>query len=123
MKSILSRIKNNRGETLIEVIVSAAIFAILVTGIISIFLTATRVNNTAYKINKADAKIGAEFDGTKPVAGVVTVDTQDTTAPVAPAPKFKLEFADGIADISADGTYEIGKSGEVKLPLKQFKPN
>jgi len=122
MKNIFAKIKNKRGESLIEVIVSAAIFAILVTGIITVFLTATRVNTTAYRINKADAQIGAKYDGTAPTTGVVTVDTQATTDPV-PAPKFKLTFADGIANIEADGTYEVGKSGEVKLPLKQFKPN
>lgn len=125
MLSIKNIIKRNNGETLIEVIASVAILAILMATLLSILLSSLNISNTAYKITKEDYSITTAFD----VTAVSDITTSSIAEGSPDYTELEIKFIDEttgnlLAEIKSDGTYLIGsKEDGNNLPLKQFVPN
>lgn len=125
MLSIKNIIKRNNGETLIEVIASVAILAILMATLLSILLSSLNISNTSYKITKEDYSITTVFD----VTAVSDITTSSIAEGSPDYTELEIKFIDEttgnlLAEIKFDGTYLIGsKEDGNNLPLKQFVPS
>jgi type II secretory pathway pseudopilin PulG len=111
----LSFFKNKRGESLLEVVVSLAIFSILATTLLTIILSATSINAKAVQTNLQDQENvkGIELDDlSNPKVDYTEVDTNN---------KIEVTFSsDPTLNFSRSGYVLIGTPYGERLPLKQF---
>lgn len=125
MKNIIHKLKNKRGETLLEVVVSVAILAILSVAFVTLLMGASNFNLKAIRVYKEDTQIAGKFDGND--FAVISVDntkkTIGLTGGTEPKPIIAFVKPDGTSatSITMDGTYEVatGKAGE-NVILKRF---
>lgn len=112
----LKRLLNKKGETLIEVVVSLAILAILSVTFVSLLMGASGINLKAIRVSKEDTQISGVFDGDN-FAGITPSDT------TVSSPIVVLDFGGGV-EIKTDGTYQEarGAAGEGVI-IKRFVPN
>lgn len=123
LEYILQKLRNKRGETLLELIVSVAILAILSLAFVSLLMGATNFNTKANRVYKEDTQINAKFEGDDFALIVPATNTAGTAG--YPKPPMKFYKADGSDfTILMEGKYETatGKAGE-RVILKRFVPS
>lgn len=124
IKKILQRLKSNKGETLMEVLVATAIFALLAVLMVSLIMGSTSTNTAALRVQREDMDIMARIDSDGANADMTSENTESI---ISPATKLKVEFASGGVvtpfTIESDGVYYTykGKQG-VGTIVKRFVP-
>lgn len=136
-------IKNKRGESLLEVVVSLAIFSILVTTLLTVIMSATGINTKAVRTNKQDQTNTTGFELTDPptATGVTYVPKADVPTggvhtvsinvssfkaqyiPSPPPPTLPAPISVPTLDFERGGKVYTGTPAGEKLPLKKFSPN
>lgn len=117
MNKLLKKIRNNQGETLIEVVVSCAIFAIIAVSLLSVILGAADIGRDATGVSKADS---VAVDRLKTGSGITTVSA-DSTAANNINGQFKDASGSVAFSVQSGGTYKKAIAGEAKLPLSLFE--
>ncbi|WMJ22100.1 type II secretion system protein [Paludicola sp. MB14-C6] len=112
---LLYSAQNNKGETLIEVVVSLAILSILMVTLISLMMSALSINQKACKTTLEDGinKKGIEL---KTYSETPEVDYQEGDA----NNKIEVKFMDASLNFSKNGHVLVGEPKGEKMSLKQF---
>lgn len=127
MTKILKTLKNKRGETLVEVVVSLAILGILSAAFATILINVANFNLKAVRLYKEDTQMNAKFEGNN-YANLVVTPIQAGSNPSYPKPIIMFKDGSGTSvtlpvNIEIKGKYEIatGKVGQSAI-LKRFVP-
>lgn len=123
-KRRIQRLRNNKGETLLEVLVATAIFALLSVLMVSLIMGATQANTSARRLQKEDMQIMELIDNDGAEASVV--ETKDTEVAADGASKFEIKIDTGtgaIITVASDGKYyKVKGSGGIGAVMVRFVP-
>lgn len=112
---LFKKIKSNKGETLVEVIVSCALFGVLVTLAVTTMIWATNSTAQTYRVQDGDAKTAGFLDGDT-VSYAPDITTSTDSVPTSTI----IDFG-GTMIIEANGT-----TTEMVPPkghsVKEFQP-
>lgn len=133
MTKVLKKLKNKRGESLVEVVVSLAILGILSAAFATILINVANFNLKAVRLYKEDTQMNAKFDGDN-YANLSITPIQAGSNPSYPKPIIKFKDRAGASvilkdsaglpiDVEVKGKYETatGKVGQAAI-LKRFVP-